>query len=284
MKQLTYLFLALLLSFSNACSTKEDCTSPTKTAPASEVTALEAYLTTNGITATKDSRGFYYNITVPGGSAKPTICSTISVKCTGRLQNGTIFDSSNGATFNLSQLIVGWQQGIPYIGKGGKIDWTRVGLDSNKVYATIKNYRINLNDGELVADSSSFFNFDISAKPMLGKVTDRPMGKSQGEKSIYPQFDGYFSAFTGASYGKAKFKGGFGMRGALVIGKGTSTQKAELWFTFKNKPFMRVQSPEFFVRENRISVEKAEVTIFLDKDSIYHPQLAFNYLIDKDKV
>ncbi len=171
-----------------------------------------------------------------------------------------------------------------WIGKGGKIDWTRVGLDSNKVYALIKNYRINLNDGELVADSSSFFNYDISAKPMMGKVTDRPMGKSQGDRSIYPQFEGYFSAFTGASYGKAKFKGGFGMRGALVIGKGNSTQKAELWFTFKNKPFMRVQSPEFFVREDRISVEKAEVTIFLDKDSIYHPQLAFNYLIDKDKV
>lgn len=121
MKQLTYLFLALLLSFANACGTKENCTSPTKTAPASEVTNLEAYLTAQGITATKDSRGFYYAITVPGGSAKPTICSTISVKYTGRLQNGTIFDSSNGATFNLSQLIVGWQQGIPYIGKGGKI-------------------------------------------------------------------------------------------------------------------------------------------------------------------
>jgi hypothetical protein len=171
-----------------------------------------------------------------------------------------------------------------WVGKGGKIDWTRVGLDSNRVYANIKNYKINLNDGELVADSSSFFNLDISAKPMLGKVTDRPMGKSQGEKSTYPQFEGYFATFTGASYGKAKFKGGFGMRGALVLGRGNSEQKAELWFTFKNKPFMRIQSPEFFVRENRISVEKAEVTIFLDKDSIYHPQLTFSYLIDKDKI
>ncbi len=171
-----------------------------------------------------------------------------------------------------------------WVGKGGRIDWTRVGLDSNKVYALIKNYKINLNDGEMVADSSNFYNLDLAAKPMMGRVIDRPMGKSQGDKSNYPQFEGYFSTFTGASYGRAKFKGGFGMRGALVIGKGSSEQKAELWFSFKNKPFMRIQSPEFFVRENKISVEKAEVTIFLDKDSIYHPQLAFNYLIDKDKV
>ncbi len=171
-----------------------------------------------------------------------------------------------------------------WIGKGGRIDWTRVGLDSNKVYALIKNYKIDLNDGELVADSSNFYNLALSAKPMLGQVKDKPMGKSQGEKSIYPQFEGYFATFTGASYGKAKFRGGFGMRGALVIGKGNTEQKAELWFSFKNKPFLRVQSPEFFVRDNKISVEKAEVTLFLDKDSIYHPQLAFSYLIDKDKV
>ena len=171
-----------------------------------------------------------------------------------------------------------------WIGKGGKIDWTRVGLDSNRVYAQIKNYSIDLNNGELIADSSNFFNLDISGKPMLGRVIDRPMGKSQGEKSIYPQFESYFTTFTGASYGKAKFKGGYGMRGALVIGKGNEKQKAELWFTFKSKPFMKIQSPEFFVRDNKISVEKAEVTIYLDKDSIYHPQLAFNYLIDKDKL
>ena len=171
-----------------------------------------------------------------------------------------------------------------WIGNGGKIDWTRVGLDSNRVFANVKNYKIDLNIGELVADSSSFYNLDISSKPMLGKVIDRPMGKSQGEKSIYPQFEGYITTFTGSSYGKAKFKGGFGMRGALVIGRGSANQKAELWFTFKSKPFLKIQSPEFFVRENKISVEKAEVTIYLDKDSIYHPQLAFNYLIDKDKL
>ncbi|OYU97163.1 MAG: hypothetical protein CFE21_02410 [Bacteroidetes bacterium B1(2017)] len=171
-----------------------------------------------------------------------------------------------------------------WVGKGGKVDWTRVGLDSNKVYALIKNYKLNLSDGEMIADSSNFYNLDLSSKPMLGKVTDRPMGKSQGDKSNYPQFEGYFATFTGASYGKAKFRGGFGMRGALVIGRGNAEQKAELWFTFKNKPFMRIQSPEFFVRENKISVDKAEVTLFLDKDSIYHPQLAFNYLIDQDKV
>jgi FKBP-type peptidyl-prolyl cis-trans isomerase FkpA len=121
MKSISLCTMMLLMVFSMACNTKEDCSTPTKTAPASEVLALEAYLTSNGITATKDPHGFYYTINVPGGTSKPTICSTISVKYTGRLTNGSVFDSSTGATFALANLITGWQQGIPYIGKGGKI-------------------------------------------------------------------------------------------------------------------------------------------------------------------
>lgn len=121
MKSILLFSTMLMMVLGIACNTKEDCSTPTKTAPASEVLALEAYLTTNGITATKDQHGFYYTINVPGGTSKPTLCSTISVKYTGRLTNGSIFDSSTGATFELNKLIVGWQQGIPYIGKGGKI-------------------------------------------------------------------------------------------------------------------------------------------------------------------
>lgn len=117
-----FLYSAMLfMVFAMGCKTKETCTTPTKTAPDSEVLAIEAFLTSKGITATKDPHGFYYIITVPGGTSKPTICSTISVKYTGSLTNGSIFDSSTGATFALANLITGWQQGIPYIGKGGKI-------------------------------------------------------------------------------------------------------------------------------------------------------------------
>ncbi|MFN4083007.1 MAG: hypothetical protein ACK4K9_05190 [Bacteroidia bacterium] len=171
-----------------------------------------------------------------------------------------------------------------WVGKGGKVDWSRVGIDTSKVFAMLGNYKIDLSDGNLEADSALFTNKELNAKPLLGKLIDKPLGQSQGDKSTYPQFESYYNAFAGVTYGKAKFMGGFGMRGALVQGKGTTENKAELWFSFKNKPFLRVKSVEFFVRESKITVNKAEVTIFLDKDSIYHPQLSFTYYINEDKI
>ena len=91
-------------------------------APASEVTQLEAYLSSNSITATKHCSGMYYTIDAPGSGATATVCSTVSVKYKGQLTNGTIFDqSATPVSFQLNGLIEAWKKGIPMIKPGGKI-------------------------------------------------------------------------------------------------------------------------------------------------------------------
>jgi FKBP-type peptidyl-prolyl cis-trans isomerase FkpA len=85
---------------------------------------LEAYITRAGITdAIKDSRGFYYKILTEGTGVNPTVSSKVTIYYKGTLTNGSIFDQTGGApaTFNLNQLILGWQYGLPLIKPGGKI-------------------------------------------------------------------------------------------------------------------------------------------------------------------
>jgi FKBP-type peptidyl-prolyl cis-trans isomerase FkpA len=91
-------------------------------APASEVTQLEAWLSSASITATKHCSGMYYTIDAAGSGATVSICSTVSVKYKGQLTNGTIFDQSTApVSFNLGSLIEAWKKGIPMIKPGGKI-------------------------------------------------------------------------------------------------------------------------------------------------------------------
>ena len=85
---------------------------------------LEAYIKRAGITdATKDSRGFYYKIVTEGTGVNPTVSSKVTIYYKGTLTNGSIFDQTGAApaTFNLNQLILGWQYGLPLIKPGGKI-------------------------------------------------------------------------------------------------------------------------------------------------------------------
>lgn len=123
-----------LLTFSVvfiSCSKKDETCNQTDSpiiAPASETTAVEAYLNSAGVTgAQKHPSGFYYKISQQGtGKAVVNLCSIVTVNYSGRLTNGTYFDpttpgTTRNASFELGGLIVGWEKGIPLISSGGKI-------------------------------------------------------------------------------------------------------------------------------------------------------------------
>ncbi len=91
-------------------------------ASASEIATIQNYLSTHSLTATQHSCGLFYSITDPGTGDTPDLCSSVTVRYKGTLTNGSIFDqSTSNVSFPLSNLIIGWQQGIPLIKKGGKI-------------------------------------------------------------------------------------------------------------------------------------------------------------------
>ncbi len=112
----------LLLTSCSKSDSSDRCIVPSTAAPSTEVNALQAYISSNGITAAADARGFFYTISRAGDTAKrPSLCSSVKVSYTGRFTNGNQFDAGNNATFVLGNLILGWQEGIPLIGKGGSL-------------------------------------------------------------------------------------------------------------------------------------------------------------------
>ena len=108
MKILAALFLLLSCVHFTACGDEE-------------VVSIEDYIAEKNLTTQVTSRGLHYIIENPGTPPNPTVANTITIKYRGYLLNGKEFDSGNAVTFPLSNLILGWQLGIPLIGTGGKI-------------------------------------------------------------------------------------------------------------------------------------------------------------------
>ncbi len=122
----TLLLLAFFAFVFSACK-KSSTTSPTPVVdPAVQAKIdddkIQAYLTANKITATKDPSGLYYVVINPGGGTAPTVKSTVTVAYTGKLLDGTQFDTNpNFTAFLGGNLIQGWKVGIPYCKQGGRI-------------------------------------------------------------------------------------------------------------------------------------------------------------------
>jgi len=130
---------------------------PTAVAPDSEQHNLKSYLDSSGISATLNTKGFYYTVVTQGTGKTPVQCSQITVAYRGWLTNGNVFDQQPNTVFNsLGSLIDGWREGIPLINKGGEI---RLYVPPSLGYGA---KGITDNYGNIVVPPSSIIIFDIS--------------------------------------------------------------------------------------------------------------------------
>ncbi|MGZ3750245.1 MAG: FKBP-type peptidyl-prolyl cis-trans isomerase [Mucilaginibacter sp.] len=114
------LLLSLFIATISSCK-KDVPFDPAKQAAADDA-AIQTYINTNSITGTtKDASGLYYKVITPGTGAYPTANSLVTVNYSGKLLNGTVFDSGSINNYALTNLIKGWQIGIPFINTGGRI-------------------------------------------------------------------------------------------------------------------------------------------------------------------
>ena len=97
---------------------------PDETAAAAQ--KLQDYLTAQGITAEPTESGLVYVMTEEGNGEKPADGQMVKVHYTGKLLNGTVFDSSveRGEPIQIpigvGQVIPGWDEGIMLMSKGEK--------------------------------------------------------------------------------------------------------------------------------------------------------------------
>lgn len=115
-------FFSALLAMTLFISCSSDNNEPTKTDYTAEnEKEITDYITKNNLTAQKTNSGLYYVINEAGTGTQPTAKSNVTVAYKGYYTSGKVFDQSNaaGISFNLSQVIAGWTEGIPFFKTGG---------------------------------------------------------------------------------------------------------------------------------------------------------------------
>jgi len=82
---------------------------------------IEDYSSANNLSGQFTNSGLYYVIGESGGEEKPSSAAKISVHYKGYYLDGTLLDEGDLSDTYISNLILGWQEGIKLIGKDGNI-------------------------------------------------------------------------------------------------------------------------------------------------------------------
>ncbi|MEM7039971.1 MAG: hypothetical protein AAF570_23565, partial [Bacteroidota bacterium] len=104
-------------------------------------------------------------------------------------------------------------------GEGGRIDWTKMGLDASDVYADVTDYGLNLNFSVVKIDTVIFHYSSLIDKPLKGKFEDINKGFRNINKANYPYFRSYDGGVVIENFiPNVRYEGGFSLRGIRKIG------------------------------------------------------------------
>ncbi len=175
-----------------------------------------------------------------------------------------------------------------WLGNGGKIFWTRVGLDTSTVYAKLKIYKIDLKASIWRADSVDFYDRRTFDYVLEGRIRDKFGYSKPNINVLFPSFDSYRHDYLLKDiYPDIDFYGGYNLQGLKVIGKGEGDEDAYFIFKHNGTKFVWAGSKNFVIDKNKIISDKVRITIYLasvdsvtgelELDSIYHPGLSLYY-------
>lgn len=141
MKKFLLVLLVVAAGFSG-CKKDDTDTFDSSAQAVTDDAAIQAFISANKLTMTKDVAGFYYKIVTPGTGKYPIASSTVTVDYVGKLLNGNQFDASTNFQTALTSVIKGWTLGLQRINEGGTIYLL---IPSGMGYANVANGNIPAN-------------------------------------------------------------------------------------------------------------------------------------------
>lgn len=165
-----------------------------------------------------------------------------------------------------------------WLGRGGRVDWSRTGLSVNECYAKLKRYEANTKFPKFSADSVEFVNHKYFKEPILGHLDEHVTMPMDKDKYTFPKFKSYTKNFVLKDIVKnVDYSGSFMMNGNKFL-TSDATSSANLIFYRNGKRFLIVNSFKFTIAPEQIYSDKASITIYIDQDSITNSGVSVRYI------
>ena len=167
-------------------------------------------------------------------------------------------------------------------GTKGRVTWEKAGYAPDEVYADLQDYNINVAKNSFTVDSALLTHSTYFKTPVKGVLTDQCITFRNKERANFPRFDTYTKEFLLENiYKGVNYRGGMTIEGASIKGTGSNEIPASVTMYRNDTLYLKLNSIEYLFTKTGMASAETAMTLFLDKDSIFHSNLGFSYLADK---
>jgi len=165
-------------------------------------------------------------------------------------------------------------------GQSGSVNWERAGFPATEVFATFNNYEIDMSTQAYLVENVTFTYKNYFQTSIVGKLEDKIVTAANPQTTRYPRFSAERANVPEQRITENVFYyGGFTLAGSKVQGS-SDGEKSELIIYKENSNVKMLRALTNSITINlpqKISSSNAEVSLYFDKDSIYHPSINLFY-------
>ncbi|SDC15879.1 hypothetical protein [Williamwhitmania taraxaci] len=168
-------------------------------------------------------------------------------------------------------------------GQGGIVTWEKNGLSQSVTNAKLRNYAIALDQNGFNADSVEYVNTAYLKEKILGTLSSKLEIGIPTNLLTYPRFKSYKQRYVIKNiFENVDFDGGLEVKGSSVIGYGSSEDPVTITIRRPNSngktyDFIRTTSRLVILKESELRASKAQVSLFIEQDSIFHSNVDLIY-------
>lgn len=163
-------------------------------------------------------------------------------------------------------------------GTKGIVTWEKAGFPRDEVFAEFSRFYINTSKNSFTVDSALLTHKTYFKAPVMGLLTDQTIPVTNKVLATYPRFETYTKEFhLDNIYEGIDYKGGLTFEGANVKGSGGSNISAEMTFRREDTLFLKIRAGEFMFSKDGLASAETEMTLYLNKDSVFHSNQAFSF-------
>jgi hypothetical protein len=189
------------------------------------------------------------------------------------------FSGDSTEIYNASGIF--YPEKLVFEGSKGIVTWEKAGYTREIVFAELFNYKINVARSNFTCDTALLTHKTYFKEPVYGVLSDQVSKISSPEKASYPRFETFIKKFKIENiYKGVNYEGGLSLLGANVNGTGQEYLPAKFTLYRNDTLYVKISSGNFLLSKKSIDSQDASVSIYLDKDSIYHSNLGFSYNAD----